>query len=217
LTGDRSIPLLDLLDWKRAIFDLYREIRATPDHAGAWQRWRVVRDELFAGHAQSPIPEAERDTFRGLSYFEYDPSYRAAAEVRPAEPMRFDIPASGEGEPVGFTRFAVAVFELHGSEKALELYWLDGYGGGMFLSFRDSTSGVATYGAARYLLDTVKGADLGMEHGRLVLDFNFAYNPSCAYDPRWVCPLATPPNRLAIPIEAGERAPPATQGAHPRG
>ena len=67
------------------------------------------------------------------------------------------------------------------------------------------TSGRSTYGAGRYLLDTVKGADLGIDGPRLVLDFNFAYNPSCAYDPRFVCPLAPPPNRLAVPIEAGER------------
>ena len=88
---------------------------------------------------------------------------------------------------------------------ALDLYWLDGYGGGVFLSFADATSGSETYGAGRYLLDTVKGADLGETDGRLVLDFNFAYNPSCAYDPRWVCPLAPPGNRLTVPVRAGER------------
>ena len=64
-----------------------------------------------------------------------------------------------------------------------------------------------TYGAGRYLLDTVKGSDLGSERGRLILDFNFAYNPSCSYDPRWVCPLAPPGNRLPIAIRGGERYP----------
>ena len=71
--------------------------------------------------------------------------------------------------------------------------------------FRDATSGDETYGGGRYLLDTVKGSDLGMQDGRLVLDFNFAYNPSCSYDPRWVCPLSPPANRLPVAIEAGER------------
>ena len=80
--------------------------------------------------------------------------------------------------------------------QTLDLYWLEGYGGGVYLCFADATSGTETYGACRYLLDTVKGADLGETNGRLVLDFNFAYNPSCAYDPRWVCPLAPPGNRL---------------------
>jgi uncharacterized protein (DUF1684 family) len=75
----------------------------------------------------------------------------------------------------------------------------------VFLSFRDLTSGKSTYGACRYLLDTVKGADLGTDHGKLVLDLNFAYQPSCSYDPTWVCPLAPPENRLAVAVEAGER------------
>jgi uncharacterized protein len=95
--------------------------------------------------------------------------------------------------------------ELAGEPQSLDLYWLDGYGGGVFLSFADATSGTETYGACRYLLDTVKGSDLGERDGRLVLDFNFAYNPSCAYDPRWVCPLAPPGNRLPVPVRGGER------------
>jgi hypothetical protein len=94
---------------------------------------------------------------------------------------------------------------LGGEELALGLYWLDGYAGGLFVSFRDDTSGKETYGAGRYLLDTVKGADLGGEEAALVLDFNFAYNPSCSYDPRWACPLAPPDNRLAVAVKAGER------------
>jgi uncharacterized protein (DUF1684 family) len=106
---------------------------------------------------------------------------------------------------MAFTRFALAHFRRADAELTLELYWLDGYGGGVFLPFADATSGQDTYGAGRYLLDTVKGADLGMRQGRLVLDFNFAYQPSCAYDPRWTCPLAPPANRLAVPVRAGER------------
>jgi uncharacterized protein (DUF1684 family) len=99
----------------------------------------------------------------------------------------------------------VARFRLGESDCELELYWLDAYGGGLFVPFADATSGTETYGAGRYLLDTVKGADLGVENGRLVLDFNLAYNPSCSYDPRWACPLSPPANRLAVPVRAGER------------
>jgi len=87
----------------------------------------------------------------------------------------------------------------------LELYWTEGYAGGVFLPFTDVGAGRSTYGGGRYLLDTSKGADLGMKEGNLVLDFNFAYQPSCSYDPRWVCPLAPPVNRLPFPVEAGER------------
>jgi uncharacterized protein (DUF1684 family) len=104
-----------------------------------------------------------------------------------------------------FKPFARAHFELRGVPLALELDWLESYGGGVFLCFRDTTSGTETYGGGRYLLDTVKGADLGQDDGRLVLDFNFAYNPSCCYDPSWVCPLAPPANRLASAVQAGEK------------
>jgi uncharacterized protein (DUF1684 family) len=87
----------------------------------------------------------------------------------------------------------------------LEVYWIDVYGGGVFIPFRDATAGTETYGAGRYLIDTVKGADLGGSGDRLVLDFNYAFHPSCAYDPRWSCPLAPPANHLAVPVRAGER------------
>jgi uncharacterized protein len=196
---------LDLLDWKRRVFDLYAAVRAAESPAGAWRTWRRTRDELFGSHAQSPIPPSERDAFGGLAYFDYDPRLRVLALVEPAERVQREIATSGD-EPYRFTRFATARFELDG-ERSLDLYWLDGYGGGVFLSFADETSGRESYGACRYLLDTVKGADLGDQNGRLVLDFNFSYNPSCAYDPRWVCPLAPPGNRLAVPVRAGERAP----------
>jgi uncharacterized protein (DUF1684 family) len=196
--------LFDLLDWKRRVFDAYREVRQSPDPERAWVRWRAVRDDMFRTHPQSPIPEPARASYAGVPAFEYDRSARVLGEVREAEPVHHDIGTS-DGTSYGFTRFATTSFELGGRRLSLELYWLDGYGGGVFLPFRDATSGRTTYGAGRYLLDTVKGADLGMDGGRLVLDFNFAYNPSCSYDPRWVCPLAPPANRLAVPVEAGER------------
>ena len=195
---------LDLLDWKRRIFDLYRDIRAASDATAAWTLWRAARDDLFRTHPQSPIPETERSGLESVRYFDYDPEYRVVAEVRDAPPESYEIPTSGD-ETMRFTRIATCHFSLRGAERVLEMYWLDAYGGGIFLPFRDATSGKTTYGAGRYLLDTVKGSDLGTNDGRLILDFNFAYNPSCAYDPRWVCPLAPPPNRLEVPVKAGER------------
>jgi len=201
-----DLSLLDLLDWKRTIFAMYARVRDSVDPAAAWTEWQTARDRLFAGHPQSPLLPEARAAFSGLPYFEYDPAARVLGTVEAAEPEHYDIATSGEAEgSYGFTRFAVARFELGGARHRLDLFWLDGYGGGLFVPFRDSTSGRSTYGAGRYLLDTVKGADLGMEGGRLVLDFNFAYNPSCAYDPRWVCPLAPPGSRLAVLVEAGER------------
>jgi len=194
---------LDLLDWKRRVFDLYAAVRSDPSPEHGWQMWREGRDELFRSHPQSPVPARRRRAFTGLPYFDYDPALRVLANAEPAERVQREIATSGE-QPYAFTRFATARFDLDG-ERALDLYWLDGYGGGVFLSFADETSGRETYGACRYLLDTVKGADLGDEDGRLVLDFNFSYNPSCAYDPRWVCPLAPPSNRLAVAVRAGEQ------------
>ena len=193
---------LDLLDWKRRVFALYAAVRAEPDAARATAGWRAGRDELFASHPQSPLPD--RAGFSGLPYFPFDPAARVTADVGPAERRRFEVEASA-GEPMAFVRFAVARFTLGGTDCELELYWLDAYGGGVFVPFADATSGAETYGAGRYLLDTVKGADLGTEDGRLVLDFNLAYNPSCSYDPRWACPLAPPANRLPLPVRAGER------------
>lgn len=201
--------VLELLDWKRRVFELYGEIRAEADAIRAWRRWCDVRDELFAGHPQSPLSEQDCESFRGLHYFDYDPAARIVATVGDTDPTAYDIGTSGGGS-YRFTRWARAELELYGQALSLELYWLEGYGGGVFLPFADTTSGTTTYGAGRYLLDTAKGADLGMSGDRLVLDFNFAYNPSCAYDPRWVCPLAPPQNRLPISVHAGERidAPP---------
>lgn len=121
-----------------------------------------------------------------------------------AEPERVVVDGSADGR-FEMTRMGTARFELYGKPGALGLYWVEGYGGGLFLSFRDATSGAETYGAGRYLLDTVKGADLGTEKGRLVLDFNLAYQPSCSYDPAWACPLAPPENRLPVRVLAGER------------
>jgi len=192
---------LELLDWKRHVFALYQRVRAAEDPESAWRDWRATRDELFARHPQSPLQPAGREAFTGLDYFDYDPSLRLRSEVAKAEPKRYEIGTSGDGA-YAFARFATAQFELAGEKRSLELYWLEGYGGGLFLPFADATK---TYGAGRYLYDTVKGADLGTDGEGPILDFNFAYNPSCSYDPSWVCPLATPANRLAVPIRAGER------------
>ena len=191
--------ILALLDWKRRISALYAEIRASTDPEAAWQRWREVRAELFRTHPQSPQPG-----YDGLAYYDYDPAARVLAELEDVDAAPQPIETSGP-EPVVFRPIGRAHFELRGEPLSLELDWLESYGGGVFLCFRDATSGSETYGGGRYLLDTVKGADLGEDSGRLVLDFNFAYNPSCSYDASWVCPLAPPANRLPVAVLAGEK------------
>ncbi|MGI8800563.1 MAG: DUF1684 domain-containing protein [Solirubrobacteraceae bacterium] len=196
-------PLV-LLDWRRRVADLYGEVRGTADPGAAWERWRAVRDELFAGHAASPLPPAERAAFTGLELYDYDPTMRVTAAVRAAEPRIVEL-AAGDGAAYASTRFARVTFELGGEPRELDLHWLHGYAGGVFLSFTDATSGRTTYGGGRYLLDTIKSADLGGADGGVILDFNFAYNPSCSYDPAWSCPLPSRANRLACAVTAGER------------
>src|SRR4051794_35055489 len=164
-----SLDELDLLDWKRRIFVLYSEVRAEPDAERAWHLWRDTRDELFARHPQTPLPPGARARFEGVHYFDYDPALRVLADIHPAEREHRAIATSGE-EPYSSTRFARAVFGVQGQGQSLDLYWLDGYGGGVYLCFADATSGSETYGAGRYLLDTVKGSDLGAQDGKLVLD-----------------------------------------------
>jgi uncharacterized protein (DUF1684 family) len=198
------VDSLSLLQWRREIADLYGEIRATADKPAAWRRWQQTRTRLFREHPQSPVPASERRGYTGPHLYDYDPAWCLTALVEPVEPARLEIVTSNV-ESMAFSRFAVAHFSHAGEDLALELYWLEGYGGGLFVPFADLTSGSETYGAGRYLLDTVKGADLGEHDGRLVLDFNFAYQPSCAYDPRWTCPLAPPANRLSVAVRAGER------------
>jgi len=200
---------LQLLDWKRRIFGLYAEVRAATDAAMACAHWQATRCELFAKHPQSPIPAVERDAYEGPHHFPHDPAVRVKAEVIEIESQVLEGPSSGP-EPFRMTRFAEARFSLYGESRSLDLHWLEGYGGGLFVPFTDATSGHESYGGGRYLLDTVKGSDLGMAGGRLVLDFNLAYQPSCSYDPRWACPLAPPGNRLDVRVEAGERLASAT-------
>ncbi len=204
--------VLDLVDYRRRMAEIYSKVRALTDPLSGWQLWRHERDEIFRSHPQSSIPGPERTHFRGLNYFDYDPKFRVTAGFSPLPEETLNIRCSGDAI-YAFTRFGRASFELDGGQHSLSLYWLDSYGGGLFVSFKDATSGRSTYGACRYLLDTAKGADLGSEGDRLVFDFNFAYQPSCAYDPRWVCPLAPPDNRLSVAVTAGERLKP-REGPH---
>ena len=195
---------LQLADWRREIAELYASVRAHPSPQAAWELWRKKRDALFRSHPQSPLEEEKRTSFEGLEYFGYDERFRVKAEVEEAGRERHTVPTSS-GEPMVFERFARLHFVLFGQELTLDAYWLAVYGGGIFVPFRDGTSGVTTYGAGRYLWDSIKGADLGMADEDLVLDFNFAYNPSCSYDDRWACPLAPPANHLPVEVQAGEK------------
>jgi uncharacterized protein len=205
LTDTDAQGYLDLVDWRRRVGDLYRI--TGPD---ALTRFRAGRDELFRVHPQSPIEVDERATFAGLHYFDPDPSYRVEARLEPADGSELLIDTGGDDGAVRYRRIGKLAFSLHDEPCTLTVLSLVQYAGGLFVPFRDATSGRETYGGGRYLFDTAKDTDglvLEITTGSsdVVIDFNFAYNASCAYSPRWACPLAPPENHLKVAVRAGEK------------
>lgn len=196
---------LSLADWRRRVAEMYAAVRHNPDPQAGWRAFRGQRDRLFASHPVSPLDEAQQASFETLPFFSYNPAWRKLGRLdKKVERRTYAIELPDEGS-FRYTRVANVHFDHQGEEHSLSLFWVEGYGGGLFLPFQDQTSGKGTYGGGRYLYDGIKGADLNLEPEGFLLDFNFAYNPSCAYNDRWVCPLSPPENRLGCAVEAGER------------
>jgi uncharacterized protein (DUF1684 family) len=202
LSSDPIARYLSLLDWRRRTAEMYAEIRLRHDRdpVSAHEFWRRRRDDLFRNHPQSPLLPDDRARVSGLKYFEYDARLSFTATLRQLPEKRDDVVTSDRR-----TMRVVRVGAVDLPVGVLEVMWLDEYSGGVFLPFRDATSGSTTSGVGRYLIDTAKGADLGGRRDELVVDFNFSYNPSCAYDEQWSCPLAPAANSLPVAVEAGER------------
>jgi uncharacterized protein (DUF1684 family) len=191
---------LSLLDWRRRVAALYARVRAEPDPRAGHALWCAVRADLLATHPDSPVPASQRPGYRPR-VAPYDPSLRHEVEVdTDVAPRRLEVPTGTDGI-VPFERIG----RLHVPGVGdLDVWRLASYGGGVFVPVKDALAGTQTYGGGRYLIDTAKGADLGGDERRLVVDVNFAYNPSCAYDPAWACPLAPPGNVVPTPLRAGE-------------
>ena len=196
---------LEVADWRRRVFSVYERVREASDPAAAHDLWRRERDDLFANHPSTPLLPEDRAAFTGLPVQPYDPAWRFEVALRAVEPRRMEVETGTDG---------IVPFELIGIAEVpgvgqLDVWRLASYGGGIFLPVKDALAGRpgGTYGGGRYLLDTVKGADLGPGSApeSVVLDFNFAYNPSCAYDPAWACPLAQPGNTTLVEIPVCER------------
>ena len=196
-----------LADWRRRINDIYAEVRAIDEPVVGWRHWRDERSRLYAAHPMSPVPDSARQGFQHIDMFDYDPTFRFAVHLEDAASpaITFDLGDDGDMRvrPVSVTR---GLEDKLGRE--LKVYWIEGYGGGLFIPFKDATSGSGTYGGGRYIVDAIKGSDLGLTStGRLILDFNFAYTPSCAWTPEFVCPLSPPENTLPAAVTAGEKTP----------
>jgi hypothetical protein len=176
------------------------------EYKDAVEGFRLDKDEFFKTDPRSPIPEAERADFGGLSYYPVDEALafedRVLEPYTGGEPSNFQIPTS-DGKLRPAHRAGVLRFELEGAPRQLTAYTFDeGDGESLFVPFLDHTSGTETYGAGRYL-------DLEPEEdGTYALDFNLAYHPSCVYDVKFSCPLTPAENRLPVRIEAGERLAP---------
>ena len=199
---------LDVADWRRQVFALYAAVRESSDLYAAHDLWRRGRDRLFASHRSTPLLPGDLADFTGLPVRPYDPDWRFEAPLLAAEPGRIELETGTDGV-VPFERIGLVSIPSIGT---LDVWRLASYGGGLFIPVKDALAGRpgGTYGGGRYLVDTVKGADLGSTPTSLVLDFNFAYNPSCAYDPAWACPLAPAGNVVDVEIPVGERY----SGAH---
>ncbi|MFI5735870.1 DUF1684 domain-containing protein [Kribbella sp. NPDC051587] len=195
---------LETADWRRRVFALYELVRAQDDPAQAHKVWQTGRDELLKTHAASPVEEPS--TYSGPEIGAYRPELRFDVAIdNDVEPLRWEVPSATDGV-IPFSRIGVVHLPEVGD---LDLWWLESYGGGLFVPIKDALAGKLTYGGGRYLIDTVKGADLGGDFraGRLVIDLNFAYNPSCAYSARWTCPLAPKTNTVTVELPVGELTP----------
>lgn len=172
--------------------------------AGALAAWRAAKDDYLQNHRTSPL--YGEPGFEGLSYYPERSEYAVQAEVsRQAEPEPVTL-ATSSGDERLYLTYGVARFHLGGEEQSLVLYATPDAPNGprLFVPFRDATSGPETYGAGRYLeVDATAGA----EPGRLVLDFNYAYHPYCAYVEGYSCPFPPSSNWLSQPVRAGERLP----------
>jgi uncharacterized protein (DUF1684 family) len=185
-------------EWRRAVHGLYAEVRADPDPARAHAGWVAGRAALFRDHPATALQPGQE-----MHHAPYDPAYRFVLDLVPAEDEAWDYSTGTDGV-VPFRR--AGRFEIP-DIGTLDVWWLGSYGNGLFVPLRDATAGRTTYGAGRYLIDTVKGADLGRQSDGWVVDLNFSYNPSCAYDPAWACPLAPLGNRVDAEVPVGELTP----------
>ncbi len=162
--------------------------------------FRKAKDQYFGGGQDSPLTPEQRKRFSGLQYFPENPELRFVLSVEefPSDARDVIQMATSSGEAAPHLRWGQLKFEVDGTLVVLTVY-RDVDGNEYFLPFMDVTTGEESYSSGRYL-------DLpAAEEGRLLVDFNYAYNPYCAYNPDWSCPIPPAENRLPVAITAGEK------------
>ncbi|RLC63382.1 MAG: hypothetical protein DRI48_08515 [Chloroflexi bacterium] len=164
---------------------------------------RRRKDIFFASHPQSPLSAEDRRIFRGLAYWPPDPAYRN--EIKMDEHKEKEILHVGDtaGRVRELLRWGAFAFDVAGQRYVLQAYKSDPNEEGLFVPFKDATSGVESYGAGRYL--DLKPYEHLTKEGKWVLDLNAAYNPWCAYSEDYACPFVPPENWLEVSIRAGEK------------
>ena len=195
----------EIADWRLRMSTLYADVRAETDARAAHAHWHRERSRLYREHPASPLSAETKPRFKTIPVGDYDPDWRFGVRLIPTagEPLEWQLGADGSmrARPVAVTE---GLGERLGQE--LTLFMLEGYGGAAFMPFADLAP--TSYRGGRYLIDAIKGQDLGLdEGGRLILDFNFAVTPSCAWNDAYICPLAPQMNRVAAEVPVGERVP----------
>ncbi len=160
------------------------------------EEFRQEKDAFFRSHPQSPLMPEQKREFKGLSYFPENPALRLEVKVVEFNPKETVQMQTSTGNEQTYQKYGKFKFVVDGQEAELTLY---AGPHGFFLPFADALAGSETYGAGRYLEPEPLGG------GKFRVDFNLAYNPYCAYNEMWSCPLTPRENRLKVPIRAGEK------------
>lgn len=174
-----------------------------PAYAEEIKKEREEKELFMRTSDESPFAKSP-ESFTGLKYFEPDAAYRIVADLTPVETKKMILLPTNDGKEQRYMEYAYAEFSLNGvSNKLLILEVMDmgPFRGKLFLAFGDETSARETYGAGRYLdVNKVPGSTT------LTLDFNKTYNPYCAYNDAYSCPLPPSENLLKVAIKAGEKS-----------
>jgi uncharacterized protein (DUF1684 family) len=160
------------------------------------RQFRLGKDQFFGTHPQSPLTPEQKIDFSGLEYFPENPALRLEVEIDEFDEKVENPIQTSTGDVQTYLRYGKFNFEAEGEKAELTLFVNEH---GFFLPFVDSLAGKETYGAGRYLEPEP------LPNGKFLIDFNLAYNPYCAYNEAWSCPLTPFENRLKVPIRAGEK------------